>query len=83
MRLTVSRASGRFAVIGSNTIRSCNPKKTQVVERALAKLFALEEMGADYEFTYESCEKCDMEYRNPVKAQFKWCPYCGERIKRR
>lgn len=83
MRVTVSRGIDKFAVIGSKTIRSCNPKKSQVVERALAKLFDLEEIGADYEFTYASCEACDKEYRDPAKTPFKYCPYCGERRKRR
>lgn len=68
-----------FRVIGTATARSRKPRKTQIVEAALAKLFELEEVGADYKFTYTICGVCDMEYRDPVNAPFAYCPYCGNK----
>ncbi len=82
-RLTEYIDEDHFGVIGSATARSRKPRKTQIVEAALAKLFELEEAGADYKFTYTICGICDMEYRDPVNASFAYCPYCGQRRKRK
>lgn len=71
-----------FRVIGTATVRSRKPKKTQIVEAALAKLFELEEAGADYKYTYTICGVCDMEYRDPANAPFAYCPYCGSKRKK-
>lgn len=81
-RLTEYVDEDHFGVIGSATVRSRKPKKTQVVESALAKLFELEEAGADYKFTYTICGICDMEYRDPDNAKFAYCPYCGSKRKK-
>ena len=77
-RLTEYVDEWHFRVVGSKVIR-CR----KVIDTALAKLFELEEAGADYKFTYTICGVCDMEYRDPVNAPFAYCPYCGsKRVKR-
>lgn len=82
-RLTEYVDERHFRVVGSKVIRSRKPRITQVIDTALAKLFELEEAGADYRFTYTICGVCDMEYRDPVNAPFAYCPYCGnKRVKR-
>lgn len=73
-RLTEYIDEDHFRVIGTATARSRKPRKTQIVEAALAKLFELEKIGADYKFTYTICGVCD---RDPVNAPFAYCPYCG------
>lgn len=78
-RLTEYVDERHFRVIGSKVIRSRKPRITQVIDTALAKLFELEEAGADYKFTYTICGICDMEYRDPSNAPFAYCPYCGSK----
>ena len=82
-RLTEYVDERHFRVVGSKVIRCRKPRITQVIDTALAKLFELEEAGADYKFTYTICGICDMEYRDPDNAKFAYCPYCGnKRVKR-
>ena len=82
-RLTEYVDERHFRVVGSKVIRCRKPRITQVIDTALAKLFELEEAGADYKFTFTICGICDMEYRDPVNAPFAYCPYCGsKRVKR-
>lgn len=78
-RLTEYVDERHFRVVGSKVIRCRKPRITQVIDTALAKLFELEEAGADYKFTYTICGICDMEYRDPVNAPFAYCPYCGSK----
>lgn len=54
-RLTEYVDERHFRVVGSKVIRCRKPRITQVIDTALAKLFELEEAGADYKFTYTIC----------------------------
>lgn len=77
-RLTESYESG-FRIIGSDTVYPVNPLKSQKVGTALAKLFQLEEMSADYEQHREYCSACDTEFPVPDNLEYKYCPVCGKK----
>ena len=47
-RLTEYVDERHFRVVGSKVIRCRKPRITQVIDTALAKLFELEEAGADF-----------------------------------
>ena len=81
-RFTEPGGDTSFRVAGLSTIYDRNPPKTQKLSMALAKLFRMEQMGADYYLEHpghlEYCSICGSSFRGPDAAEYKHCPYRGE-----
>ena len=66
-----------FRLIGSKTVYPSDPPKSQKIGTALAKLFRMEEMVADYDQHREFCSRCDTEFPVPDHMNYRFCPICG------
>ena len=81
-RFTEPGGDTSFRVAGLSTIYDRQPPKSQKLSMALAKLFQMEQMGADYYLEHrahqEYCSVCDHYFRVPDAVEYKYWAYGGK-----